>query len=218
MLTGIGILVAAFLGCMGLSLWAMHISTPGALAAPEPPTVEALAGFPEKVRPFELVERAAQLTERTQFVGFAIKGLRRDGTLDLTEESSSVRYSFQDPRGKGMQPPRKGGTLPSRTYCGKQSVRLSKEGLGAMWDNPSSGCPSGGVPEVPKASPGCGPEQLWKMAEKRRIPSGGSAQVDYYRARSGPVYRFKHGSHQFVVSATDCRTIVRGSDEHESVP
>jgi len=218
MLLGIGILVGAFIGCMGVSLWAMSVSTPGALVAPEPPLTTTVPGFPKRVRPFELLPLARSLTERKVLVGFTIKGLRRDGSVDFSEESSSVRYSFQDHRGMGPQPPRRGGTLPARTYCGKQSVRLIDAGLGAMWDNPASSCPSGGVPEVPDISPRCGAEQLWKLAEKRKVPAGGTAQIDYFRAKVGPIFRFKHGSNQFSVLASDCRTIVRGTDDHGAVP
>jgi hypothetical protein len=218
MLLGMGILVGAFLSCIGISLWAMHLSTPGALTPPEPPVAANVPGFPNRVRPFELVGLARTLTERKVFVGFSVKGLNRDGSVDLTQESSSVRYSFQDPRGLGAQPPRRGGTLPVRTYCGKQSVRLAESGLGAMWDNPASSCPGAGPAEIPEPSPRCGAEQLWKLAEKRRVPTSGTAQIDYFRARVGPIFRFKHGNQQFSVLASDCRTIVRGADEHGSVP
>jgi hypothetical protein len=218
MAVGLGILVGAFIGCMALSLWAMHVSTPGALTPPLPPSTLGLPGFPRQVRPFELIGAARKMSERTVFVGMSVKGLKRDGTVDLTEESSNVRYSFQDARGIGAQPPRRGGTLPARTFCGKQSVRLTDSGMGATWDSPSSSCPGGGLPEVPPPGPTCGPEQLWKLAEKRRIRSDGTAQVDYLKSRSGPIFRFKHGSHQFSVLASDCKTIVRGADEQGAVP
>jgi hypothetical protein len=218
MALGLGILVGAFLGCMALSLWAMHISTPGALTPPAPPSTAGIPGFPRAVRPFELLRAARKVSERTVLVGISVKGLKRDGSVDLTEESSNVRYVFQDARGMGAQPPRRGGTLPTRTFCGKQSVRLTSSGLEATWDNPSSSCPGGGPPEVPEPSPACGPDQLWKLAEKRHISAVGTAQVDYLKARSGPILRFKHGTQQFSVLASDCKTIVRGADEHGAVP
>jgi hypothetical protein len=218
MVLGLGILVGAFIGCMGLSLWAMHLSTPGALSAPEPPVTSGLPGFPSQVRPLDLVDTARSFTDRTLLVGISIKGLKRDGTVDLSDEANSVRYAFQDPRGLGAQPPRKGGTLPARMYCGKQSVRITASGIGATWDNPAANCPGGGVPEVPRPTPACGVPELWKLADKRRMVGTGTAQLDYLKARPGAIFRFKHGTQQFSVLASDCKTIVRGTDEHGAVP
>lgn len=216
MFFGLGVLLFAFIACLGLSLWAMEEATPQEMPKPEPPTSVGIPGFPSRVKPFELLNRARYLTERSVFVGMTIRGLTKDGTLDLTDESHNVRYSFQDPRGLGLQPTRKGGTLPTRTYCGKQSVRLTVDGMGATADSPAIPCSGGGPEALPP--PACKMSDLWKIAEKKKVNPEGGVQLDYYKSRTGPAYRIKHGSKQVSISGSDCKTVLRGPDERGSVP
>lgn len=216
MLLGLGVLLFSFLACLVLSLWAMHEATPQEIPKPAPPSPEGVVGFPTRVKPFELVVQARALTDRTLFVGLTVRGLEKDGTLDLTDESHNVRYAFQDPRGIGRQPTRKGGTLPARTYCGKQSVRLTIEGLGAVMDTPATPCAGSGPEELPP--PTCKMSVLWKIAEKKKVNPDGGVQLDYFRSRAGPAYRIKHGSKQVTISGTDCKTVLRGPDERGHVP
>lgn len=216
MFLGLGVLLLAFVGCLGLSLLAMHEATPQEIPKPLPPTTDALPGFPTRVRPFELLGRAREMTERTVFVGMTVRGLRKDGSLDLTEESHNVRYSFQDPRGIGLQPTRKGGTLPTRTYCGKQSVRLTVEGIGSTADTPGIPCTGSGPEALPP--PACKMSELSKVAEKKKVVLAGGVHLDYFKSRAGPAYRIKHGSRQVTILGSDCKTILRGNDERGSVP
>lgn len=213
---GLGVLVFAFVACLGLSLWAMNEATPQEVPKPVPPTADGLPGFPTQVKPLELVRRAREFTARSVFVGMTIRGLKKDGTVDLTDESHTVRYSFQDPRGIGFQPMRKGGTLPTRTYCGKQSVRLTSEGIGATADTPAVPCAGSGPEALPP--PVCKMSDLAKVAEKRKIVLAGGVQLDYFKSRAGPAYRIKHGSKQVTILGSDCKTVLRGTDERGAVP
>jgi hypothetical protein len=220
---GLIIIGLAFLGCLGLSLFAKHLSTPRPAPDPAPPSTARLPGFPGAVRPFELVKRAHEVTVRSLFVGFDADGVRADGTMDFAQKGTKLRFAFQSPQGIGPQPPREGGTLPKRTYCGRQSVRVGKHGLVAEPDDAKVGCPRPEPEALPSPPPACGLEQVWALAKKRRIKDDGPARIEYFRADSGPAYRFvkeqkKGQAQRFVVSARDCREILKGRGQRGSVP
>ncbi|HXS19249.1 MAG TPA: hypothetical protein VN764_18755, partial [Polyangiaceae bacterium] len=124
---GLAIIVLAFGGCMGLSVWGMRFSTPRPAPKPLPASPEGITGFPNAVRPFDLVERARGLTVRERFRGFEAKGIQADGTMDVSQAGASLRLAFQSAQGRGPQPVRQPGTLPSRRFCGTQSVILNQK-------------------------------------------------------------------------------------------
>jgi hypothetical protein len=217
MMVGLLIIIVAFGGCMALSLWGMSRSTPSLAPEPKPPSLERLPGYPDEVDPLALIDRARGLSVRTKFRGFVATGVDSEGTVDLNTKGHSIRFSFQDPSGIGHQPPREGGTLPLRRYCGLQSVYLMKKGIYADVDQPERACPHN-TPEnlpIPKK---CSLKDIWDIAEKRRIPASGTARVEFYDSFDGPAFRFKKDKHEFVVSADDCKRILSGRAGRGIVP
>lgn len=214
---GLLIIVFAFGGCMGLSLWGRSKSTPQLAPEPEPPSLERIAGYPDHVDPLQLIERAREVSVRSKFRGFIATGVGPDGKVNLKHKNSSVRFSFQDPSGIGHQPPRQGGTLPHRRYCGLQSVFLKKDGIQATTDQAERACPSNAPENLPLPKD-CTLEDVWEIAEKRRVKAEGTASIEYFDSFDGPAFRFRKDRHQFVVSANDCRKILTGRAGRGMVP
>ncbi len=214
---GLLIIMLAFVGCMGLSLWGMSKSTPKLAPEPAPPSLERIAGYPDEVDPLKLVHRAREITVRTKFRGFVAVGVSPSGRVNLKNKKHSIRYSFQDPSGIGHQPPREGGTLPNRRYCGMQSVILDKSGISATKDQAERACPRT-VPENLPLPKECTLEDVWNVAEKRRVPAKGTARIEYFDSFDGPAYRFRKDKHQFVVSANDCKKVLTGRASRGFVP
>lgn len=214
---GLAIIVLAFGGCMGLSVWGMRFSTPRPAPTPLPASPDGIVGFPQAVRPFDLVERARSLTVRERFRGFEAKGVRPDGTMDMSAAGTSLRFAFQSAQGRGPQPVRKPGTLPTRRFCGTQSVLLNQAGIGALPDRPSHACGSDEVTELARPL-SCSIEQLWKLAEQRRIKRKGTAVVEYFESAMGPAFRFEKDRRNFVIAARDCKTELKGRDQRGFLP
>jgi len=214
---GLAIIVLAFGGCMGLSVWGMRFSTPRPAPVPLPASTDSILGFPKSVRPFDVVERARALTVRERFRGFEAKGVRPDGTMDMSAADTSIRFAFQSAQGRGPQPIRKPGTLPSRRFCGSQSVVLNQSGITALPDRPSHACGSDEIAEL--ALPiACPIEQLWKLAEQRKIKRKGTAVIEYFEAALGPAFRFEKDRRNFVIAARDCKTELKGRDQRGILP
>jgi hypothetical protein len=209
MFIGLAVIVASFVGCLLLSLWGMHESTPRLAPEPAPPTQIGLEGFPNEVRPLEILEVARKLTVRDRFLGFVAEGVRPNGSVDLGRDGASIRFAFQSPSGLGPQPLRKGGTLPTRRFCGLQSVFVDSTGLFATEDNPERPCP-GNSPEAIEVPEKCTLEDVWNLAKKRKMAKRGWAQIEYFHAPSGGAYRFKMDKESFVVSGKDCSTVLKG--------
>jgi hypothetical protein len=141
-----------------------------------------------------------------------------DGTIDFRRPGAKVRFSFQDHKGLGIQPVRPGGTLPDRTYCGRQSVDLKEVGLRPARDNPRVACPPREMEEV-RPAPTCTTREVWQLAVKRRIPASGVARLELFDSRKGPAWRFvRDGQARFVVSAENCHTLYSGKDARGEVP
>jgi hypothetical protein len=216
-LVGLLIIVLSFGGCMGLSLWGLSKSTPRLAPEPLPPSMERLPGFPKHVDPLKLVERARELSVRVKFRGFVARGVRPDGTIDVSAKKSSVRYSFQSPSGIGYQPLRQGGTLPNRRYCGQQSVLLRADGIGATPDQPNRACPRR-APENLIVPTECSLEDVWKVAQKRRVSKKGTARIEFYESSEGPAFRFKKDRHTFSLLASNCSQVLSASEGRGIVP
>jgi hypothetical protein len=210
-LRGTVIVVAAFVLSLGISLWAKHASRPEVSEPPGPPTTEGVKGFPDRVDTIATLPAARTLTKRPMLRGITAEAVKSDGTVDLSEGPGRVRYTFQSPAGHGPQPPREPGTLPRVLYCGKQSVSLRKEGLVAERDRPETICP--GKHADPLPDPQCSFQQVWQQALKEGAPADRFARIEYYRSRSGPVYRFEIAGtkHRFTLHG-DCERRVTGAD------
>jgi len=214
---GLAIIVLAFGGCMGLSLWGMRVSTPQPAPPPPPVSQDGIVGFPDAIAPFDMIARAKALSVRDKFRGFAARGVKRDGTIDLTSSNAQLRLSFQSPQGRGPQPEREPGTLPERRYCGTQSVILDQTGISASEDRPKVPCGGKEIEEL-SVPPGCSLEALWKFAEKKKIRVKGTANIDYFEANGGPAFRFEKDGRSFVVSARDCEKELKGREQRGGLP
>lgn len=209
---GVLILSVAFLAALSISWWAKIESTPQLIEPPAPPTTAGVVGFPDRVDPIANLAAARRLTSRRLLRGIVVDGVRVDGTVDVTARGR-VRYSFQSAPGEGAQPPREPDTLPRRLYCGKQSVEISANGIGAEPDQTLVSCssaPDEGLPE-----PRCTTQQIWQQAVERGIPRDEPARIEYYRSRSGPAWRFVYAGqnpvHRFALDG-DCARVLRDEE------
>jgi len=214
---GLSTIVLAFAGCMALSVWGMRFSTPRPAPLPPPASQEDISGFPSEVRPFELLERARGLTVRQKFRGFEAKGVHREGHLDLSSPTSSLRFVFQSPQGRGPQPQREPGTLPERRYCGTQSVVVDHAGIIAWADHAKTPCGGKEIEDLPPPV-GCTIEKLWAIADSKKMKKKGTADVEYFEAQGGAAFRFEKDRRSFVVSARDCKTELKGRDQRGILP
>lgn len=218
---GLLIIVLSFAGSMLYSLWARDAAIAPPAAAPGPPRRD-FPGFPARVRPFEVLDVARGLTVRQLFQGFVAEGMTSEGTIDLTLKKNSLRFSFQDQKGRGPQPYREGGTLPIRTYCGRQSVVADSRGMVAQEDIPNVPCSRPEPRELPTVA-SCRIEDVWKVAKRHDFRLNKPARVEYFRAKGGPAYRLVQKDRRsktltLVVSARDCRSVLEGKQQRGSVP
>jgi hypothetical protein len=122
-----------------------------------------------------------------------------------------VRYTFQSPPGHGPQPPREPGTLPRQLYCGKQTVQIKKTGLAADADKAGTPCSSNQGEPLP--DPQCQVRDLWQFAIKQGAPSDRLAEIEYYRSKAGPAWRFAvpGTKHRFAIYG-DCQRLLVGAE------
>src|SRR5690606_39945952 len=130
---GLSVVAGAFVLSLGISLWAKGVSEPETSEAPAPPTTVGIPGWPNRVEPLAALEKARALTPRPLLRGIVAEGVASDGTIDPAS-AGYARYSFQSPPGHGPQPPREPGVVPRRANCGRQYVRLGRQGIEAEPD------------------------------------------------------------------------------------
>lgn len=200
-LLGLGLIAVAFITALGISLRSKQASLPLVSPPPEPPRTDGIEGFPEAVKPLSLEPLARRLTARDQLVGASFSKVTPEGTLNA--QNGGARFVYRSLEGQGPEPARPYGTLAARKYCGFQVVRLTSAGLGAEADVADADCRRA---IEPLPAPNCSLEQLWELARQRGAGSE-SADIDYYRSRSGPAWYFESGSTRFAVGA-DCRTLL----------
>ncbi len=216
MTLGLAIIAVTFAFCMGFSVWAREQSAPPPPEPPAPPSVDEVTGWPNSVDFIDTLKAARERTERSGLAGIVAQGVTSDGRIDFGKGSAMVRYSFQSSPGQGAQPRRPRGA-PARQFCGRQSVYIREDGLGATVDVPSTPCPSKGVEPLP--DPGCGPKQVWKLAIDKGAPKDGRARLEYYRARVGPAWRFVlPGTRHRYTWYGDCGRELKGADAMGNVP
>jgi hypothetical protein len=213
---GLLIVAVAFLAALTISWWAQREATSDVAPPPAPPSTEGLEGFASQLDPVGALETARGLTLREEFVGMVLTGVKPDGTVDMTQPGSSLRFTFQSERGEGPQPPRPKGTLPGRGYCGMQIVHVKSTGMVADPDKPTYPCHAKrrALPD-----PRCGPKDVWDAAKKRGVPTDRAARIEYYRAQAGPAWRFElPGSrHRFSLYG-DCVRDLNAAESIGSVP
>lgn len=214
---GLIIIAVTFAVCLAFSLWAKHRSAPKGAEPPGPPSAEGIEGFPTHVDPLQVLPRARTLTERSLLRGFTADGVSSDGTVDFTAHGASLRFSFQSPPGRGAQPPRPGGTLPTRSYCGKQNVQVRAAGIAADEDTAAFPCPSRN--EEPLPEPRCSLARVWEVAIGHGAPKARKARIEYYSSKEGPAFRFSipNTKHRFVLYG-DCQRELTGKEALGHVP
>ncbi len=216
---GLAIVVVAFAATLGLSFWAKVESEPVLSKPPAPPTTEGIKGWPKRVEPLATLEAARAATPRDRLRGIVMEGVAPDGTVDMTNKSSRIRYAFQSKPGEGPQPPRERGTLPTRPYCGKQSVHIRSNGLQADPDVASYPCGRKLADALPE--PRCTAAHVWKYAIKKGAKKKGKqrARIEYFRSKAGPAWRFTlpGTKHRFTLYG-DCVRELKGSQARGHVP
>lgn len=213
---GLMIVSLAFIASIGISLWAKRVSEPELSEPPAPPTTRGVVGWPTRVDPLKTLPAARKLTPRTMLQGFVVEGVARDGTVDIREPGSGVRYVFQSAPGQGPQPPREPGEVPRRNLCGRQAVHIGENGMAADPDQPHAICPP---TPLPLPEPACSLDRIWQKALERRVPRRRSARIEYYRSRIGPAWRFEvQGVTRFSVYGGDCTRELNDTEALGSVP
>lgn len=215
---GLVIVGVTFVLCILGSLWGKELAEPELSEPPGPPTFEGLVGWPDKVDPVANLKAARAITKRTLLRGFVADHVSRDGTIDFEKTGTLVRYSFQSNPGEGPQPPRPPGTVPRRSYCGKQNVYIRRHGLVAEHDVAAFPCSA--AMKEPLPPPGCDLEQVWDwMVENKSVPTKRPARIEYFRTKAGPAYRFTlpGTSHRVTISG-DCSKELKASEAMGTVP
>ncbi|MEZ4372186.1 MAG: hypothetical protein R3B07_15250 [Polyangiaceae bacterium] len=216
-LRGMLIVFVTFLATLCLAWWAKWKNTPVPAEPPAEPDESAVVGFPKAIDAVATLPNARKRTPRDVLRGIVLRGVKSDGTVDITEKGSEVRYVFQSRPGEGPQPPRDPEGRPNRPYCGKQVVKVKAEGLQEDEDETKYSCSSKGFEPLPE--PRCGPKEVWAHAVAASIPKDKPAQLEYYRAKAGPAWRFRIPGtrHRFSLYG-DCERELKGLDEVGSVP
>jgi hypothetical protein len=214
---GLTIVGVAFIASLLLSYWAREASRPEPSEPPAPPTSSGIPGWPGAVDPARSVGAARELTKRPLLRGFVAEAVQSDGTIDFRKGAPSVRYTFQSPPGHGPQPAREPGTLPTRRYCGRQTVLISKKGIAAEPDRSDYPCAPRHAEPLPE--PRCGLGDVWQRAIKRGIADGMPARIEYYRSKAGPAWRFEvPGTMQRFSLYGDCERVLEASEAIGSIP
>ncbi len=204
--TGLAILIIAFVIGLGISLWAKKASRPEVAEPPGPPTVGGVVGFPTNVDVLKSLNGARAVTRRPILRNITIEGVRSDGTIDLSEGPGRARYVFQSAEGQGAQPPREPGSLPRRHYCGKQTVHLRSEGLVADPDITDYPCPAQHTDALPE--PRCTLADVWAHAVKNGAP-----KIEWPASSTTAPARGRPGASSFraLPTNTRCMGIAAGS-------
>jgi hypothetical protein len=142
-----------------------------------------------------------------------------DGTLDFTKRKTKLRFVFQSPPNMGAQPPREGGQLPDRSYCGKQEVSLTKAGLGEKKDRTKELCGSHD-PMALKVPTQCKLADVMVLLNHgKKQPSSSSVKIEYLLTEAGPAYVvYKRSRKKFTVLAADCKTMLKGKSARGRIP
>jgi hypothetical protein len=210
---GLTVVSVAFFIALAISWWAKLKSQPDSLAPPGPPTTVGIVGYPSAIDPIQVLGVARGLTRRTQLRGIAVEGVKSDGTVDVSNGTSQVRYSFRSLPGEGPQPSRDRHELRHSPYCGEQTLRLGRDGLVAEPDRGDARCNPIFADALP--DPHCGPRDVWRHALTRAPGTAGLARIEYYRADAGPAWRFAGNGQSFSLYG-DCARELGAAEGQDS--
>ncbi len=215
--TGMSILLVTFLATLSLAWWAKWKNTPSPPEPPGPPDTSQVKGFPQAIDAVATLPAARERTPREVLRGIVLRGVTSEGVVDINASGSEVRYVFQSRAGDGPQPPRDPEGRALRPTCGKQVVRITPQGLQEDEDETKTSCGVTGFEPLPE--PRCGPREVWAHAIAKDIPTDKPAELEYYRAKAGPAWRFRVPGtrHRFSLYG-DCERELKGMEEVGSVP
>ena len=100
---------------------------------------------------------------------------------------------------------------------------MSAHGIAAERDVADVTCPRKKDEKGLSEPESCSLQDVWALAKTRKIKADGPARIEFYDAAGGPAYRFvkerkKGGPQRFVVSAKDCKKLLRGKSQRGNVP
>jgi hypothetical protein len=214
-LAGLLVITLVFFACLGFTYWAERVAQPEHSVPPAPPTSEGITGWPKAVDPLRQLDRARGLTRRALLRRAAIDRVNPTGTVDVTARGTRAAYLFQSAPGEGPQPVHEPGTLPRRHFCGKQQVVLDGRGIGAEPDVPAERCPPHFSDALP--DPQCTLREVFKRAVELGADPATTADIQYYRARVGPAWRFEQRGRATLWIYGDCGrslTVAEAADIH----
>lgn len=214
---GFSILFIAFCAALIISWKASEAVRPNVASEPAAPTSEGLGGYPQQVDPLATLSVARGLTERTQLRRIVATGVASDGTVDLGQAHSGIRYDFDSALGEGPEPPRPAGTVRHARFCGRQIVHVKGDGIAAEGDQPRATCRPGLGEPLPE--PRCSLQRLWSLARERDPGAAGRAVIEYYRAEEGPAWRFSLPEKQLHFTVLgDCERVLNDKEARSLGP
>jgi len=174
-----------------------------------------LLGFPDHFDPLGALGRARDASVREDLFGIALSGVRSDGTLEF-KAGGKARFVLGSRRGDGPQAPIPPGERRRRDHCGRQEVIIDQQGLRAEGDQPEHDC-HGMKGELP--DPACGLSQVWKNAIQKGVPQSALAEMEYFKAKEGPAWRFRipQTEHDYVWYG-DCVQELHGDEAMGKIP
>lgn len=210
-LRGLLIVGLTFVLCLVISMWAKRKSLPRLATPPAPPSTVGVVGFPNSVDTVKTLARAREISQRNLLRGISAEAVKSDGTVDVADAHGRIVYSFQSNAGEGPQPPREPDTLARHPYCGRQEIKVVKEGIVAETDAAENICSP--KPSDPLPEPRCSLADVWAHALTRGVPKERHARIEYYRSSAGPAWRFEapHGKGRFVLYG-DCQRELEGKE------
>ena len=206
---GLGIVVAAFLGSLGISVVARDAAVARRPATPQE-AASRLYGWPHRVDPIRALGDARALSRFDALETIVATAVKADGTVDL-KVNGSVRYVLGGKRYAASVRP---DAMPSKSRtqrCSRQTVRLGRDGLLAAPEREHQKCSEAEQWRLPE--PACDMAQIWRLAAAEGVPTNTVARIEYRRASDGPRWKFRSedGRHHLEISQDCTRRIERSN-------
>lgn len=215
-IAGFSIIGVAFLASLFISWKASRVAK-SPVGPDTAVSAEAVPGYPRQVRPLAALARARSLSQRPHLRRILMRGVASDGTLDLEREQASVRYEFESEPMPRPSPDTSNASATRTRHCGRQMVHLRRQGIYAAKDHPKTRCSAERSSALPE--PRCTLARLWEVAVERGADRQSLANVNYFRARGGPAWRFSlPGTSTRFTLLGDCQTELKGSEARPLLP
>lgn len=200
---GLVVLLGSMVFCIGLSLWAKGVVRPEAQVAATPNTTRGIVGWPHSVDPIATLEAARRSSRPRDLRRITLDGVKSDGSIDLVTGPGSVSYLFHSALRK-PKPKTPSEASSKNNYCPRQEIRISRDGLDPQAQLKEYHCPD--LVSEPLPVPACGPRDVWVRALAKGASLRNMAHMEYYRSKSGPVWKMEIPSGRFKMFLTgDCQ-------------